>query len=312
MKLPEHIAVTEAALSGIARRHRLPIDGPFGRLPETGIFNAHYLIGSEHVVRVPRNHPEHFAALRREAIAVPAVRQAGVRAPELIAIDESCEVLPCPFAIYRRVAGETLESLDAPPDVASAIWRQLGHELGRTHAVPLQADRALPPPAALADPRELVHAHASAGWFSTSEARWIEQWLSRLAPFALAPVRTRLVHGDTQGSNIMVSPDARSLIALMDWGSAAWGTQVDDFAAMPLRVVPFVLEGYRDIALVEEDPNLEALIVWRHVQLGLITVPRGPLPGFSWAERPLSMLLETLAFFATAPPDPWRELGPSP
>jgi hypothetical protein len=51
-------------------------------------------------------------------------------------------------------------------------------------------------------------------------------------------------------------------------------------------------------------------IVWRHLQIAMLNVTRGPLPGFSWAERPLGMLLETLAFFAADPPPPWRGLGP--
>jgi hypothetical protein len=41
----------------------------------------------------------------------------------------------------------------------------------------------------------------------------------------------------------MVRSDPLRFVALMDWGSAAWGAQVDDFAEMPIRVVPFVLEG---------------------------------------------------------------------
>jgi hypothetical protein len=62
-----------------------------------------------------------------------------------------------------------------------------------------------------------------------------------------------------------------------------------------------MLGGYRETGQVDEDPNLEARIMWRHVQLGLVTLPRGPLAGRSWAERPPSMLVDTLAFFASEP-----------
>jgi hypothetical protein len=99
-------------------------------------------------------------------------------------------------------------------------------------------------------------------------------------------------------------------VALMDWGSAAWDAQVDDFAVVPLSAVPFMLEGYREAARIDEDPNIEARIVWRHLQLGLVTLPRGPLPGLAWAERPLSMLVDTFVFFAGQPPGPWLGLGP--
>jgi aminoglycoside phosphotransferase (APT) family kinase protein len=310
VKLPPHTPVSDAALSEIARRHHVHVDGPFQILPETGIFNAHYALGPDLVLRVPRDHPEHFAALHREGIAIPAVRKAGVKAPELVEIDESCELIPAPFAVYRRVNGQTLESLALPPAAVASIWRELGRELHRTHSIePDDSNAALPPPGPLADPREMVEAYASEGWFTKVEARWLLAWLARLAPFALAPARRRFVHGDTQGSNIMVSPSALRYIALMDWGSAAWGAQVDDLAVMPCGAVPFILEGYREHP-IEEDTHLEARIVWRHLQLGLVSLPRGPQPALSWVERPLSKLLDTFAFFLGNPPEPWRGLGP--
>jgi len=313
VKLPEHIAVSETVLREIAQRYGVPLAGPFGVLPENGIFNAHYALGPNLVLRVARNHPEHFAALRREAVAVPAARKATVRTPELIAIDDTWQLLPCPFAIYVRVNGETLESLDLPPPAAGGVWRELGRQLARLHAVaPDDANRSLPAPGPLPDPRELVDAHAAAGWFTTTEARWLQKWLTRLAPLALQPSRPRFVHGDTQASNVMVRRRPLRYVALMDWGSAAWGGQVDDLAVVPLGAVPLMLDGYRESGRIEEDPNLEARIVWRHLQLGLVTLPRGPLPGRSWAERPLSMLVDTLAFFAGEAPDAWREFAPTP
>jgi hypothetical protein len=61
--LPEHVAVSEAQLRAIARRYG--VDGPVVPLAETGIFNAHYLLGKRLVLRVPRAHPGHVEALRR-------------------------------------------------------------------------------------------------------------------------------------------------------------------------------------------------------------------------------------------------------
>jgi Ser/Thr protein kinase RdoA (MazF antagonist) len=156
----------------------------------------------------------------------------------------------------------------------------------------------------------LVDAHATAGWFTTAESRWLQNWLAQLAPLALQPSRERFVHGDTQASNVMVHPHPLRYVALMDWGSAAWGAQVDDLTAVPLCAVTFMLEGYRESGRIDEDANLEARILWRHVQLSLLTLPRGPLPDRSWAERPLSMLVDTLAFFAAEPPDVWRDVAP--
>lgn len=107
----------------------------------------------------------------------------------------------------------------------------------------------------------------------------------------------------------MVQPHPLRYVALMDWGSAAWGMQIDDLAVVPLGTVPLMLGGYRESTQIDEDTNLEARIIWRHLQLGLVTLPRGPLADRSWAERRLTMLLDTLAFFAGDPPTIWRQFG---
>ena len=306
MDLPEHVAISDAQLRAIARQYG--VDGPLARLPETGIFNAHYLLGERLVLRVPRAHPGHVEALRRETIAVPAADGAGVRAPKLIAFDDTCAAIDSPFALYERILGRTLESLDQEPAHVAEVWRDLGRDLARLHEerVPphLEPDRPLP------DPRQLVEAHAQAGRFSSREARWLLAWLERLAPVALAALSSRFVHGDMQAANVLVSGDPPRYAALMDWGSACPGIAAHDFAGVPLGAVPFMLEGHREIAPLDDDATAEARIVWRHLQLGLWLARRGPQPGRSWAERPLGMLLETLRFFAAEQPEPWRGLGP--
>jgi aminoglycoside phosphotransferase (APT) family kinase protein len=312
VELPEHVLVSEAALRAIGQTHGVHGGGPFERLPDTGIFNAHFLLGADLVLRVPRAHPAQEAALRREIIAVPAARGAGVRAPNLVVFDDSRAVLDSPYAIYQRVPGRTLESLEAEPLAVAEPWRELGRDLARTHAIRTEeiADALSAPADTMPDPRTLVEARAAAGYFATSEARWLLGWLERLAPAALAATPNHLVHGDVQASNVMVDGNPPRYVALLDWGGAAWGDPAHDFAGVPLGAVPLMLEGYRQIAPLDDDDRAEMRIVWRHVQLALWLVARRPMPGYSWAERPLGMLLETLRFFAAEPPEPWRGLGP--
>ena len=93
--------------------------------------------------------------------------------------------------------------------------------------------------------------------------------------------------------------------AVIDWGSAARGDPAFDFAGVPLRAVPFMLEGYRRVSALDGDAPVEARILWRHLHLSLYVLGRGPLPGWSWAERPLPMLLDVLRFFVDAPGGAW-------
>lgn len=222
LRLPDFTTVPTEVLHEVASRHGLDANAPCVQLPETGIFNAVYLLGEHHVLRIPRNHPQHIEALYREAIAVPAARQVGVRTPALVVFDDTCDLVSVPYVVYERVRGETLASLELDPLAAADVWRELGRGLARVHAItaaelaaPLSLQKPLP------DPRELVELRSSDGWFTSSETRWLVAWLDSLAPVTLRPVPSRVLHGDSQATNVMVNPNPLTYLVVIDWGSAA-------------------------------------------------------------------------------------------
>ena len=308
MQLPDFPQVSADALRAIAERHGLDAKG-FSRLRNVGIFNVIYSLGSKYVLRVPRDAPPFVDAIRKESVAVPAARAAGVRTPALIAFDDSLELLPVPYAVYERVHGETLGLLDLEPTDTPGVWREVGRDLARLHEGVSDdgpvAGLELEP---LPDPRSLPDELASAGYFTSLEARWLSGWLERLAPEALAPVAKRFRHGDLQTTNVMVRHGSLEYLALIDWGGAGWGDPAEDFAGIPLRAVPFVLSGHREMASLLSDETAEARILWRHLQISLYLLSRPPQPGLSWAERPTAMFIEVMRFFLDPPGERWREL----
>ncbi len=311
MQLPPHAEVSDHAIVEMAHHHGLPSQ-PVVRRPDTGVFNAVYLLGDAYVLRVPRRHPLHDCALYHESIAVPLARRAGVRTPTLLVYDDSCTVFPVPYTIYERVHGEPLGQLDLEPEETPAVWHDIGFDLARLHTgverngpgVGLGEREALP------DPRRLAEDLAGRGWITSSEARWLVRWLDRIAPDATAPIRASFSHGDLQSTNVMVESPSRHYAALLDWGSASWGDPAWDCGGVPLRAVPYLLEGHRSLAPLQEDTTAEGRILWRQVQLALFTARRGPQPNHSWAERPLTMLVELNRFFMTNQSPIWRELAP--
>jgi aminoglycoside phosphotransferase (APT) family kinase protein len=309
--LPEHVEVSTETLRAIAYRHGVE---PFAveRLPETGIFNAVYRLGADGILRIPRNHPDFIRAARREAVAAPAARAAGVLTPRLLAFDESLDLLPVPYTLYERVPGVPLESLGLDPDEAAPIWREHGRNLARAHVeVAVQGEIAeLTARTSAPDPREQLAERVAEGWLAPLDARWLGAWLDRLAPAAREPVPARFLHGDTQAANVMISTGPLRYEAVIDWGAAAAGDVALDFAGVPLRAVPHLLAGHREVAPLDDDATAEARILWRHLQLGIWMLPRGAAPGRSWAERPFPMLLEALRFFLEPPDDCWRDLRP--
>lgn len=308
LSLPDFPEVTTEVLQEISRRHGLGANA-FSLLPQVGIFNLIYALGEDFVLRVPRDHPISASDAYKESVAVPAAREAGVRTPRIVAFDDSLDLLPVPYTVYERVRGETLGLLPQDPAKTPEVWRELGHDLALLHsgvrkdgpAAGLEMDE-------MPDPRPWPDELAEEGYFTATEARWLTGWMEHLAPAALAPVPGRFLHGDSQATNVMVREGTLEYLAVLDWGSSGWGDPAWDFAGVPLRVVPSMLEGYR--AAAPTDHDVEARILWRHLQLSLYLLRRDPQPGRSWAERPLGMLLDVMRFLLDSPGPEWSKWTP--
>lgn len=258
--LPQFPAIALGTLQQIASRHG---EVTVRRLPQVGMFNAVYALGDNLILRVPRMHPDFIAATQREAVASPLGKKAGVRTPTLIEFDDSLSLLPVPFLVYERVHGETLELLGLAPEATPDVWRELGRDYAKLHHgvehAPENAYLEAPTPES---PRDIVDRLASRGSFTFREANWLIGMLGRLDP-ALGPdVHKMFCHGDSQGTNVMVSRSNHSYLALIDWGSATWADPAQEPAGLPLRALPFLLEGYRQVAPFEGDETAEPRVLW--------------------------------------------------
>jgi tRNA A-37 threonylcarbamoyl transferase component Bud32 len=309
MDIPPHVVLGSRELVRVAA---LLGEGESAvrRLENVGICNAIYRVGPNYLLRVPRNDPGRFEDLRRETRTVVKAREVGVRAPVLVRYDDSLGVLPVPYAIYKWCRGVTLESERGQVTGSRSAWSAVGRELATLHTAVLPDAVSWLPMDDAPAAEDLLARRVSEGWLSAFEAEWLGAWLTDLAAAAEAfvPPMTVVVHGDLQAANILVDTPRRKLRAVIDWGDARVGDPVIDFAGMPLRFVPAILEGYREGGA--DSKGFEPRIVRRHLLLGLHNLSRGPLPAHSWAERPLSFLIELLHFFATAPSAEWRGNAP--
>jgi hygromycin-B 7''-O-kinase len=306
MRLPPHPSVPREGLDALAAELGMS-PGSVRLLPDAGIFNAIYLIGSHFVLRVPRRHPAHFEALRAEAIVVPIARLVGVRTPALVRYDAGGGLLDVPYAVYEQVKGSPLEAAAGDIRTSPNAWEQLGRDLAllHRHASGQPGSAGLPVAQEMPEPEDLIDQRAEEGWLTISAARWMRAWLEVLTSHALAGARC-VTHGDIQASNLMVD-ELGNYQAVIDWGSARWDDPAHDFAGVPLHVIPLMLAGYRMGGA--EAAGVESRIVRRHIQLALWLLPRGAVPGRSWAERPLPMLLAAVRFFVQPPPG-WQDLAP--
>jgi aminoglycoside phosphotransferase (APT) family kinase protein len=315
------LMVTEEVVREIARRQGIKFE-KWRRLESKSLINYVFSLDDDYVLRLPKDSDwlkTHQAD--RESLAIPAARAAGVRTPELIAYERSCDLLGgLPYLIVQRVRGVDgaasvdFESLSLDPQEAPRVWEELGRDLAKLHAGELAI--ADPPWATLLSsisPKEmfdLTERRERDGWISSLEARWFRRWLERLTPMVPGSVVKRLVHADMQMSNVMVVPSSLEYLALIDWGCAAKADVAVDFLSLPLAAVPLLLAGHRDLAPLDEDETAEARILWRRIGLLLGKVPNGPGPNRSWEGRPIAWLTDLLRFFQNPPRGRWQDLAP--
>jgi aminoglycoside phosphotransferase (APT) family kinase protein len=306
IELPPFPLVEAATLQEIASRHG---ERDVHRLPQLGMFNAVYALGQNLILRVPRNHPDFVAATAREAVASPLAKKVGVRTPTLVDYDHSLSLLPVPFLVYERVHGETLELLGLEPEATPEVWRELGRDYAKLHqSVARTAENTHLEAPPFEPPQPLVERLAARGTFTSREATWLLGMLERLEPAMRLGASKVFCHGDSQGTNVMVSTTAHRYLALIDWGSATWADPAHEPAGLPLRALPYLLEGYRQVAPMAGDDTAEARILWWQFRNALTCLERPPppdLPTLSWAERPLSQLLEIMRFLMSPEGWPW-------
>lgn len=276
--------VTLAILGAIAAKHGC--QEPSGLpTPWTGAASHVYPLGDA-VVKIPFDRPDAIQAVRTDAAIAPLARSLGVQVSELITFDDSREILPVPYAVFRRIEHSVpLDRLNGDPSAGRAAWEEVGRQLAIVHRlvdpatvpIELRVFRQSPD----VDPRPWVAEFQKSGIMNTNDAHWLRELLDRLAPAALDEGPVTLCHGDVNAANILVHERSHRFAALIDWAGAGWLDPVWDFAGVSLDIVPFLLAGHRSVAPLPSDHSAEARICWCQVQTRLYPIrgaaPSGPL-----------------------------------
>jgi hygromycin-B 7''-O-kinase len=297
-------------LAAIAARHGLG-GQPISPLPSTGIINTIWSIGDTLILRVPCNTPEGLADTFTESVAVPVAVQAGVRTPAMVVWDESYDLLDVPYAIYERVHADTLGLLDPDPRTIPQVYAALGRDLARLHS----RVAACPDPLGRLDTSGHEETHLEletcieAGLLLTRDAHWLRGIIERLQPALAVAVTPRFLHNDIHGLNIMACGMPLEYAAIIDWGDAGWGDPAVEFNALPLGQAVRVLAGYRSAAMLPDDPDIEARMLWDRIGHGLRHLHRAPprdQPDRGY--EPVATWLDLLRFIVSSPASPWTEL----
>lgn len=172
-----------------------------------------------------------------EAACVPALSRLGVWTPELIAFDDSREIVPGLATIYRRLSGIPLGLCSSVRDLRTFL-RELGSEIARWRngmtEVDLSAEHLDHPQGD--DAGECLQRAAER--LSPVERTWVESVLRRLEA---APEPTaEFVHWDLHFFNVLVHDG--EFEAVIDWGDAGFGDPALNYRCLPAEWLPNLLE----------------------------------------------------------------------
>jgi aminoglycoside phosphotransferase (APT) family kinase protein len=260
--------LTDEQLVAICDRHGLP-RGPFGRLPETGVVNAIFTIADVAVLRIPKDLPGCLRDTWTESVAVPAAMASGVRTPALLAFDASCDVVGVPFTVFEWV------HVPHGWPRTDGGWRDLGRQLATVHT---GVDVCDDPHGRLDSPGRWTTVDEVLADVGAPLERAVHEALARelrrLEPALEAGGTPRFLHDDIYGPNLLAD-DRTDEVWLIDWGDAGWGDAALDFRLVPPDHTPMVLEGYREVANI--DDGFEDRVRWDQLAA---TVRRVAEPAF--------------------------------
>jgi hypothetical protein len=151
LQLPDFPPMSAETLEAIGERHNLHAE-EISPLKDVGIFNSIYLVGSEYVLRIPRDAPPFVAAIHKVSVAVPAARAAGYFTAEEARWLSGWLDLLSPFALAplpRRFCHGDLQTTnvmvrpDSPTYLALIDWGACGWGMLPTTSQAYRSGRSL-------------------------------------------------------------------------------------------------------------------------------------------------------------------------
>ena len=277
----------------------------------SGYINWVYAVGDGAILRATKQgmNPEDSYT---EAVAVPAVRAAGVRTPELLFLDDDRDAVDSVVTVYERADGVPLGSLRVDQRELPGLYREFGREVGLLHRrvkevsdhngwLDDQYDYDL---------REELEKAFAADRLETLSYDWLTKWADRLRPAIGSTYEKRFIHNDMHAGNTMVLTGPLRLSAIIDWGDACWGDPAQDIVKTPVWAAPWTIEGYR-----EEGGVVDEMFVGR-VMVQNIGIALDALTGkweggdAPWQPMASSFWTNLVRLMAMDLPDEWRRWLP--
>lgn len=243
--------------------------------PRTGKFNTTYYVDGcprPLVLRIAPPDDAGFVFYERRMMAQEPGIHAAVRertsAPvaEILAYDSSRECLDRDYLLMERLPGLSMAECFLDGRQVDSVLYQIGGYLRQIHAITsdlygyLGEQHCMEPQKTWAGAFEIMWAKlaadvARAGYYDSSEEKWVVGLLKSRLDIFERPVRSSLLHMDVWSQNILVDA-AANVTGLVDFDRALWGDPEIEFAVLDYCGIsePAFWNGYG----AERDRSAEA------------------------------------------------------
>jgi aminoglycoside phosphotransferase (APT) family kinase protein len=220
---------------------------PLEPVATSGTVNALYRLGSDKVVRVPRNRPRRSSDLDRELLWLPRLAPlVPVAVPVPIARGEPVDGYPCEWGVYGWLPGVN----PTPGAVPDSLAEELARFVSTLHRSRLPDGPPSGRGATLTrwDGFTRANLEALEGELDTAAAEAVWEEALATPEWPHPPVWT---HGDLMPGNLLVQNG--SLTAVIDWGGVGMGDPACDLMVAWNLLPPSGRKLFRERLDVDED-----------------------------------------------------------
>lgn len=228
--------------------------------------------GGENVIFKGEHDTEGDDAIVLEAWACERVREAGVPAPGVIALDTSERIFPGRFAIFERVAGVALSGLRPQLDERRAILHEVGRVLKRIHGVRVDGGYGRLDDNVYLRTGKVRGMHT--GWIggpaldalgyvarrdllASGDCEAIQRLFDEHRDVLFRNPEPQLLHGELDATHTFVDPSTMRVTGVIDFGDRESGDPAWDVAAIGVwdghEALRYVVEGYDENGFMAEE-----------------------------------------------------------
>jgi len=257
----QFLTLTAEKAKSILNRCGIKCNNPTVAKFEQGMVNDVFLVDDTYVVKVNTGHPD-IPKLKKEAVIFNVAKAHTIPTPDVIAYDDSNEIIDFSYLVMSKINGETLSTLSPvlTDNKKSEVTRSLGKMLGRIHSINC-SEYALNEVIVQSTDKEvsarvkaLIPELKATKLLSEKELNTITSCYLVSDTYATSEKQS-ILHGNFAPANVLV--ERSNVTGIIDWEWSSLGNAEEELAVvlyrglLDERLRDDFIDGYKEICTID-------------------------------------------------------------